>query len=1540
MREVFKETTQGKGAKEQLSITDRVVGLIQNYLRNKVQDEPNLEEFLDYLSDFKPDIAESVTTRTVEQLFEKEIKNFKRKDNLEKGNGKKDYVSLNHPEGEKDTNSKLIKLFEFLKAYRSKMEEPVRNISNYEEVVTWCKDLPIGDGCSVLGDDQDSWLIVKKQDIPNPPDPPEEVREWLDGRWDDPFTEPKVRESKVIIEKEIDEEHKEKADKNKVEKFEDDAERVNIWNLWLNKKWIPWSLKAQPKVKIKKLYNKLFLLSQRLEREQEDLELVWGHGMLYWNLNGYLIRHPLLTTRVFIEFDDLHGVIKVSPEMLPTTLEVNFLQGTDPQYVRLFMKMQEQLSQDPINPWDKGTCTEFFTRIVNQLSSEGKVLFDANDLSISTHAVITYEPVIFIRRRKMGYVQDIETILEGLKNGNKVPAPIRSIVEIDDAFDENNSVTDYTSSDEILLPLPSNNEQFQVVERLASHVGVTVQGPPGTGKSYTIANLISHLLALGKRVLVTAKAERPLKVLREKIPENIRPLCITLLTDDAGSFAELEQAVMTMTENVISLDKPAAKSTIKELKDKLRKIRMEISNLKQRIKEISKRETITYSIFEKEYSLSELGKWLAENEEEYDYIPDELDKDAELPLSLQELKRLYELAGIILNKDREMLNYKLPDIEKLPYSMSIREIKEKINYYKEKIDPDFLKSYNMPSNLSIERINSLLKECTFAYEEAKKFSSSPWMNLIFQDVGKGDYLYESWANFYQRMTSQVEEVIKLKQYTSKYEIVLPSDCVLTELKNDVEDMQNYLEKSKKINFIAKLFNPKFKKIINSCRLNNAFITAKEDTSVLLAEIEQRIIKNNISNEWKKFVTVLDGPELDTANPRFEVLLHDYLKLIKDVFDWHQSKWKLLKSGVEEVGLSFKDNSLASIEVVINQLTNILNYLYYKDFSEKYNVIEKYLEEEIESNADVSYLWRELFKALKDEDWSKWDSILDNIRRLKKVEVLEDEFKKLKEKLDGVAPRWVEKILKDGGNGTPLTLPDNVMDAWKWRKAETWLRKLLSDDVVSLTKKLESLKNDESRVIVDLVTNLTWLNLSINVTEEQRRSLIAWQQQMKRIGKGTGKYALRRKQIAQAEMQKARNAVPVWIMPINKVIENFLPWDKPFDVVIVDESSQVDIFGILAMFRAKKALIVGDDKQISPQGVGINLGEIHDLMDGYLDGVPHKELYEPQYSLYDLAKQIFPGTIMLKEHFRCLPEIIQFSNDLMYQGEILPLREREAKLGEDWQPIVPIKVDNGYRIPGTKINEPEAEMLVEKILACCNDPRYKDMSMGVISLLGKEQAEFIETKLLDSLGPEEMRKRKIRCGDAYYFQGDERDIMFLSLVEAKGEHRLAVLNKEDDRRRFNVAVSRARSQLFLFYSIDPDEFHPEDVRSRFIRYCMNPHRFVEQYEKLEDACESEFERKVLKDLISLGYSVKPQYRVGYKRIDFVVFGMNEKLAIECDGDAYHGPERWEDDWNRQLILERLGWKFFRIRGSQYFRDREGTIKQLVETLNEMDIKPLL
>jgi very-short-patch-repair endonuclease len=1552
-------------------VSEEVRKCIQQYIIKNIMrsQDPTLTGLIDYLTDCAPGLADLITTKTIAQLFEEEKKSIKlyridqgkesvidesagsQKSLFDNRNEDNNYktkvddndnciVKLSPHKNEVNTNTKLIQLFEYLKAYRSKLEEPIRNISKYEEIVCWHHDIPIGEGCFIVaGDDsQDSWLIVKKQEIPKPPQPPMEIKDWILGQWWDPFSKLQVKEV-MYIEEEPYENHDKEMDKRKEIRFNDDIKRVLIWKEWFNKKWLPWSVEAQHKTKVKQLYTKLFLLSQRLEREQEDLELVWGHGMLYWHINNYQIRHPLFTTKVTIDFDDKHGIIKITPGMTPTTVETNFLQGmnTDTNYVKILMRIQQIILENPVDPWDKSACTDYFNSIVNQLSPEGTLNFEGHNLFPTGNPVIAYEPVIFLRRKKLGYIQDIESILEGLRQGNIVTAPIKNIVDTDDDFIENDDEWP-TSDEEILLPLSTNNEQFQIIERLTHHIGVTVQGPPGTGKSHTIANLISHLLAHGKKVLVTAKAERPLKVLREKIPESIRSFCVSVLSDDSGSFSELEQAVRSMCEDVISLDKKVASQTVANLKEQLKGVRQEIAELKQRIKDISKKEMTTYNLLGKEYSLAELGKWLSENEPVLGYIPDKLGQNDEFPLSDKELMRFFELAGLICFEDRALLNYKLPDITMLPDGAYMNMLVNNIAAYDKKTHTDFLKSWEMPSSVDIEKVSNLLNECAAINSEVEDFFNSPWLSLVFRDVEKGGSLYEMWKNLYDWIMDQKEQLIKLKQYTSQYEITLPKDHTLLELKDMIQGLDEYFKQGKKVGFLTGLFNSKFKYVLNNCFINGATIKNKDDTSILLSEIEQQLIKDRVTKRWEKEVSSIGGPKIEPNTIRFEAIIDDYASLIKNVINWHQNKWKSLKIKIQDIGLTFKDSSPDSLKTVKNQLTDILNLLYLNDLKGKYKVVEKFLEDNI-GDINASVLWRNLHQALKDHDWQKWDRIIERIIELKKVEKLELEFSRLKSLLENIAPQWVGNILKQGGRGNPLTAPNNVKEAWEWRKAQTWLDSVLSDDPVILTKRVDQLKEQESRIVIDLVTLSTRLYLAKHVTEEQRRSLIAWQQVVRKIGKGTGKYAAYRKQVAQTEMQKARNAVPVWIMPINKVIESFLPWEDPFDVIIVDESSQVDIFGILAIFRAKKVLIVGDDKQISPQGVGINLEQIHGLIDQYLEGLPHKELYEPQYSLYDLAKQVFPGVIMLKEHFRCLPEIIQFSNDLMYQGEILPLREREPWLGEDWQPVEAIKVNNGYREPGLKINEPEAKALVEKVISCCNDTRYNNMTIGIISLLGKEQAELIEKMLLEQLGPEEIRKRRIRCGDAYYFQGDERDIMFLSLVEARGEQRIATLNKEDDRRRFNVAASRAKNKLFLFYSIDPDEFYPEDVRAKLIRYCLNPHRNVEQYAPLEEACESEFERKVLKDLINLGYAVKPQYKVGHKRIDFVVFGMKDRLAVECDGDAYHGPERWEDDWNRQLLLERLGWKFFRIRGSQYFRDKQRTIKQLVEVLTDMGIKPI-
>jgi very-short-patch-repair endonuclease len=314
--------------------------------------------------------------------------------------------------------------------------------------------------------------------------------------------------------------------------------------------------------------------------------------------------------------------------------------------------------------------------------------------------------------------------------------------------------------------------------------------------------------------------------------------------------------------------------------------------------------------------------------------------------------------------------------------------------------------------------------------------------------------------------------------------------------------------------------------------------------------------------------------------------------------------------------------------------------------------------------------------------------------------------------------------------------------------------------------------------------------------------------------------------------------------------------------------------------------------------------------------------------------------VLKEHFRCVPEIIQFSNDLMYGGKMDPLRLPMAH--EMLAPAIQtIRVPEGFRDENTRqtLNQPEAEAIVSHIVKCCGNPQYENRTIGVISLQGHDQAKLIESLLRDAIGEEEMINRKLICGDAYSFQGDERDVIILSMVAANNV-RIGPLVKTSDMQRFNVAASRARDQMILFHSVDLKDLNPNCMRYRLLQYCIDPHRVQEEMEEVNGLFDSEFERDVYRLIAARGYRIIPQVKVGSvgKRIDLVVEGMRNRLAVECDGDRWHGLDKWEDDMERQGILERVGWTFWRVRGSTFYRDPERSMEPLWERLKEMDIQP--
>ncbi|HEV3079785.1 MAG TPA: DUF559 domain-containing protein, partial [Gemmataceae bacterium] len=194
-----------------------------------------------------------------------------------------------------------------------------------------------------------------------------------------------------------------------------------------------------------------------------------------------------------------------------------------------------------------------------------------------------------------------------------------------------------------------------------------------------------------------------------------------------------------------------------------------------------------------------------------------------------------------------------------------------------------------------------------------------------------------------------------------------------------------------------------------------------------------------------------------------------------------------------------------------------------------------------------------------------------------------------------------------------------------------------------------------------------------------------------------------------------------------------------------------------------------------------------------------------------------------------------------------------------------------------------------------------------------------------------------------FQGDERDVMFLSVVDTPTSASPLPLRQEGPKKifkkRFNVAVSRARNQLWVVHSLNhATDLKPGDYRRRLIEHAIDPGAWERELKKLLDRTESILEERVAKQLAEAGYVVQPQYKVGSYRMDMVVSGNGKRLAVECDGERDQSPEQLQEDMGRQAILERLGWQFVRIRGSVFFRDEARAMKTVFRRLEELGITP--
>jgi very-short-patch-repair endonuclease len=574
----------------------------------------------------------------------------------------------------------------------------------------------------------------------------------------------------------------------------------------------------------------------------------------------------------------------------------------------------------------------------------------------------------------------------------------------------------------------------------------------------------------------------------------------------------------------------------------------------------------------------------------------------------------------------------------------------------------------------------------------------------------------------------------------------------------------------------------------------------------------------------------------------------------------------------------------------------------------------------------------------------WSGLLDELRRihglsqhLKTVEIVTELIEE--SGAAALAALLRQQPCETTNDGI---LPNDWRRRWRLRRLATHLEAIdAQNELKRLSKARSELESELAHSYREIVTKRTWYKLAEKASPRIRSALQAYLNAIQKIGKGTGKRAVRYRQDARAAASQANPAVPCWIMSHYRVSESLPPELGCFDLVIIDEASQSDLTALPALLRAKKVLVVGDDKQVSPEAIGLAEDQARSLMERFLSDqvTSFRPLMSPERSIYDLYRVIFAGSsVMLKEHFRSVGPIIEYSKREFYNHELRPLRVPRSSERLD-PPLIDVLIEYGFRKGDT--NQPEVEFIVQEVKKIVADPAFTKRSIGVVSLLGPEQALRVWDQLTEEIGPEEIERHRIRCGDARTFQGNERDIMFLSMVAAPNDV-VAPLSRDTFAQRFNVAASRARDRMYLVRSLELSNLSPADrMRRSLIEHFSCPFAQNEaRVEELRLLCESPFEREVFDELSQRGYYVVPQVKVGQYRIDMVVEGHDDaRLAVECDGDRYHGPEKWADDMQRQRILERAGWVFWRSFASAFVRRRKEIVEDLIRTLTERGIAPI-
>src|SRR5262245_8825856 len=800
-----------------------------------------------------------------------------------------------------DANSartRIRRIFQFLDAYVQLRNPVVRQISEQPWTI-WLRDLPTSASVSRPDPEKPEERFIFKVRRPTAtpcPRPPEELKEWLLPGWDQLGAKPRVRESYDVTE----------GGKPRTVRFADERARAKALEKWTLQRGA-WEDTERPERAALDLFERLYALHGQIERESEKIELLVGDGILDWRVADGDIRHPILLKRIELAFNPETPEFTLAETDNAPELYAALFSASRNVDGRMLQNRIEELERHPYHPLD-AEARIYLKGVLGSLGGGELVNSPAERESKSDVPRLMRDPIVFARLRTVGVGSTIKSILEDIETRESFPPSLMRIVGLNGHPD----VADPAPAESAAAPAPApanedadvlfarvaNIEQLNLAKRLGDSGAVIVQGPPGTGKTHTIGNLIGHLLAQGKSILVTSHTTKALRVLRDQVHPDIQPLCVSVLDSDVRGRQELEISVSKISER-LSRDDAGELGRIAADREKQRaEVIGLLQTLRERLRSAVSGEYREITVGARGFEPSQAARKVAAGRGQHDWIPAPVERGSVSPLSEGELGKLYGTNGLLTAADEQELRLSIPKVAEVLSPVQFADTVETIarhRPYARKLREDLWNKID--GALDTRELGRLLGQIDKALEfvaSAEKWrlypvnagivggsETEPWRGLI-ELVDETRALSSQGANALLKHGPRVPE-----EYCNESGLKI------------VAGILEHLGGGKRLGAMQLLMNPQWEAFKKAAPVGRSAPTRAEHFEALQAALRITLKRRELVARWERQMTPLGAPDGEQLGEEPERICSQFLPQLEDALYWHS---RLLQPAIEGLKL--------------------------------------------------------------------------------------------------------------------------------------------------------------------------------------------------------------------------------------------------------------------------------------------------------------------------------------------------------------------------------------------------------------------------------------------------------------------------------------------------------------------------------------------------------------------------------------------------------------------------------------------------------------